>query len=113
MIACQRATQEYTKIQEQLQSGELKEEDQKVEWNDAALEIFEKGIEFELADYPENDHDLVVAYNVLIHDESSVTWKKTTIGDLVRAAEAQRKNPAHYRLVCSAGGRPTCAAPVV
>ena len=87
VIACLRASEEYEKTKEDLASGAIKEEDQKVSWSDDAVKMFEDGLDFELADYPENDHDLVVAYNVLIHDESANTWKKTNIGDLCRAAK--------------------------
>ncbi|CAK0910476.1 unnamed protein product, partial [Prorocentrum cordatum] len=60
------------------------------EWSGALLDAFENGIKVSVLEYPEDDHDLVVAHNALTHDTDSNRYRSTTVKDMADVANRFR-----------------------
>jgi hypothetical protein len=68
--------------------AELEADDSLAEtWTIALVAAITKGIEVSVEEFPEDDPDLVLAYNVQAHDEDSNKYKPTSLKDLVAVAK--------------------------
>ena len=60
------------------------------EWTTPLVEALTNCGRVSVVEYPEDDLDLVVAYNVLVHDVDSNKYKSTSIQDMAAVAERFR-----------------------
>jgi len=61
------------------------------EWSDALIKVFTDGVSVSIVEFPEDDPDLVVAYNVAAHDVDSNKYKCTSLLDLVAVANRYKE----------------------
>ena len=61
------------------------------EWTQSLVTALTEGVRVTVLEYPEDDMDLVLAYNVLVHDVETNKYKATNLRDMADVAERFRK----------------------
>lgn len=92
VVAWTRVIAKYEKIEQDLETGALLEEDQTIAWTNEVVDIIKNGFStWDMAEFEDDDRDTMIAWQVFTHDESNNKFKQTGVADLVRAAERIRK----------------------
>ena len=84
----------FTALQRAFSIYESQEEHDKYEWTESLVAAFEHGVQAVLAEFPDDDPDLILAYQTAAHDESANKALWSDLKDFAAVARCWQKRTA-------------------